>query len=63
MSDQTKIPYTFNIDPAPLAHLRELSEKTGVPVAEMIRRGIAMYLRQSQLVDAVVVWRAEEREP
>ena len=44
-----------------LNNLRELSEKTGVPVAEMIRRGIAMYLRQSQLVDAVVVWRAEKR--
>ena len=57
---ETKTPYTFNIDPGQLEHLRELSEQTGVPVAEMLRRGAALYLRQARLVDAQVVWLAAE---
>ena len=57
---ETKTPYTFNIDPGQLERLRELSEQTGVPVAEMLRRGAALYLRQARLVDAQVVWLAAE---
>ena len=57
---ETKTPYTFNIDPGQLERLRELSEQTGVPVAEMLRRGAALYLRQARLVDARVVWLATE---
>ena len=57
---ETKTPYTFNIDPGQLERLRELSEQTGVPVAEMLRRGAALYLRQARLVDARVVWLAAE---
>ena len=57
---ETKTPYTFNIDPGQLERLRELSEQTGVPVAEMLRRGAALYLRQARLVDAHVVWLAAE---
>ncbi len=57
---ETKTPYTFNIDPGQLERLRELSEQTGVPVAEMLRRGTALYLRQARLVDAQVVWLAAE---
>ena len=59
---ETKTPYTFNIDPGQLERLRELSEQTGVPVAEMLRRGAALYLRQARLVDARVVWLAEEED-
>ena len=58
MSEQ-KTPYTFYIDPAQLDRLRKLSEQTGVPLSEMIRRGIDLYERQVQLVDARVVWRPE----
>ena len=57
---ETKTPYTFNIDPGQLERLRELSEQTGVPVAEMLRRGATLYLRQARLVDAQVVWLAAE---
>ena len=56
---ETKTPYTFYIDPAQLDRLRKLSEQTGVPLSEMIRRGLDLYERQEQLVDARVVWRPE----
>ena len=56
---EPKTPYTFYIDPAQLDRLRKLSEQTGVPLSEMIRRGIDLYERQVQLVDARVVWRPE----
>ena len=53
---EPKTPYTFYIDPAQLERLRKLSEQTGVPVSEMIRRGLDLYERQAQSVDARVVW-------
>ena len=56
---EPKTPYTFYIDPAQLDRLRKLSEQTGVPLSEMIRRGLDLYERQAQLVDARVVWRPE----
>ena len=56
---EPKTPYTFYIDPAQLDRLRKLSEQTGVPLSEMIRRGIDLYERQVQLVDAHIIWRPE----
>ena len=56
LMSEPKTPYTFYIDPAQLERLRKLSEQTGVPVSEMIRRGLNLYERQTQLVDARVVW-------
>lgn len=57
---EPKTPYTFYIDPAQLERLRKLSVQTGVPLSEMIRRGLDLYERQTQLVDARVVWAADQ---
>lgn len=62
MSKKTKRPYTFHAEPAQLEWLREESERTGVPISEMIRRGVDLYRKQTQLVDARVVWRGDLEE-
>lgn len=56
MSETTKIIYKFYMDPDTLETLKQIKRTDGVPVAESIRRGIDMYLKQRQLVDARVVW-------
>ncbi len=53
---ETKIIYKFYMDPDTLETLKQIKRTDGVPVAESIRRGIDMYLKQRELKDACVVW-------
>jgi hypothetical protein len=53
---ENKTLYKFYLDPDTLETLKRIKQTDGVPVAESIRRGIDMYLKQRQLVDARVVW-------
>ena len=55
-------PYSLTLERAQLDKLRALSNDSGVPIAEMLRRGVDLYLAQAQLVDAHVVWKAKDAE-
>lgn len=51
------------LEQAQVDELEAISAQNGASVAWLVRDAVRQYLAQRKLVDAVVVWRAEEREP
>lgn len=49
------------LDPTAVDELEAISQQTGASFAWLIRDAVRLYLKQRQLTDARVVWRAEER--